>query len=185
MGIELTPAAKDLLAKKGYDPVLGARPLRRTIQREIEDALSEKILYAEFASGQYVLVDTEGEGKEEKFTFSDMAHPDAAHRPGRRPPGASRGRGPRRGARGQHRGRPAGARRPGLPRRRAVRHGALTGTTADRARPTEGAGDTTSPAPSSSLPWRQRAYAGTPGRMRSAPDGLPRPPEVVVYRRAQ
>ncbi|HKX68769.1 MAG TPA: ATP-dependent Clp protease ATP-binding subunit [Intrasporangium sp.] len=79
MGIELTPAAKDLLAKRGYDPVLGARPLRRTIQREIEDALSEKILYAEFTSGQYVRIDTEGEGKEEKFTFSSMAHP--SHRP--------------------------------------------------------------------------------------------------------
>ncbi|MDC5696402.1 ATP-dependent Clp protease ATP-binding subunit [Intrasporangium calvum] len=79
MGIELTQAAKDLLAKKGYDHVLGARPLRRTIQREIEDALSEKILYAEFTSGQYVKVDTEGEGKEEKFTFSDMARP--GHRP--------------------------------------------------------------------------------------------------------
>ena len=42
MGIELTDAAKELLAKKGYDPVLGARPLRRTIQREIEDALSRE-----------------------------------------------------------------------------------------------------------------------------------------------
>src|SRR5829696_7554727 len=80
MGIELTPAAKDLLAKKGYDPVLGARPLRRTIQREIEDALSEKILFAEFTSGQYIKIDTEGEGKAETFTFSDMAHP-GAHRP--------------------------------------------------------------------------------------------------------
>ncbi len=47
MGLELTPAAKALLAKKGYDPVLGARPLRRTIQREIEDSLSEKILFGE------------------------------------------------------------------------------------------------------------------------------------------
>ncbi|MFC5188149.1 ATP-dependent Clp protease ATP-binding subunit, partial [Actinomadura harenae] len=45
MGIELQPAAKNLLAERGYDPVLGARPLRRTIQREIEDNLSEKILY--------------------------------------------------------------------------------------------------------------------------------------------
>ena len=81
MGMELTQAAKDLLAKKGYDPVLGARPLRRTIQREIEDALSERILFGDFASGQYVKVDTEGEGKAETFTFSDMAHPDAAHRP--------------------------------------------------------------------------------------------------------
>jgi ATP-dependent Clp protease ATP-binding subunit ClpC len=57
MGLELTPAAKALLAKKGYDPVLGARPLRRTIQREIEDPLSEKILFGELAPGQIVLVD--------------------------------------------------------------------------------------------------------------------------------
>ncbi len=47
MGIELTRAAKDLLAERGYDPVLGARPLRRTIQREIEDVLSEKILFGD------------------------------------------------------------------------------------------------------------------------------------------
>jgi ATP-dependent Clp protease ATP-binding subunit ClpC len=79
MGIELTPDAKALLAKRGYDPVLGARPLRRTIQREIEDALSEKILYAEYTSGQHVLVGTEGEGKDEVFTFTANAHPD--HRP--------------------------------------------------------------------------------------------------------
>jgi ATP-dependent Clp protease ATP-binding subunit ClpC len=58
MGLELTPAAKALLAKKGYDPVLGARPLRRTIQREIEDPLSEKILFGELAPGQIVVVDT-------------------------------------------------------------------------------------------------------------------------------
>jgi ATP-dependent Clp protease ATP-binding subunit ClpC len=69
MGIELTPAAKELLAKKGYDPVLGARPLRRTIQREIEDVLSEKILFGEVRPGQIVLVDTEGEGEEAGFTF--------------------------------------------------------------------------------------------------------------------
>ena len=40
MAIELTTPAKKVLAKKGYDPVLGARPLRRTMQREIEDSLS-------------------------------------------------------------------------------------------------------------------------------------------------
>ena len=51
MAIELTPAAKTLLAKRGFDPVLGARPLRRTIQREIEDQLSEKILFDEIAAG--------------------------------------------------------------------------------------------------------------------------------------
>ena len=47
MGIELTENAKNLLAVRGFDPVLGARPLRRTIQREIEDILSEKILFRE------------------------------------------------------------------------------------------------------------------------------------------
>jgi ATP-dependent Clp protease ATP-binding subunit ClpC len=57
MAIELTTEAKALLAKKGYDPVLGARPLRRTIQRELEDALSEKILFGELGAGQIVIVD--------------------------------------------------------------------------------------------------------------------------------
>ena len=70
MGLELTLAAKALLAKKGYDPVLGARPLRRTIQREIEDMLSEKILYGELRSGEFVLVDATGEEKDSTFTFT-------------------------------------------------------------------------------------------------------------------
>ncbi|GAA1308796.1 ATP-dependent Clp protease ATP-binding subunit [Pseudonocardia xinjiangensis] len=60
MAIELTPAAKGLLARRGFDPVLGARPLRRTIQREIEDQLSEKILFGEIEPGQIVVVDVEG-----------------------------------------------------------------------------------------------------------------------------
>ena len=70
MGIELTPACKVALATKGYDPVLGARPLRRTIQREIEDTLSEKILYGELQPGQIVLVDAEGSGENTRFIFS-------------------------------------------------------------------------------------------------------------------
>jgi ATP-dependent Clp protease ATP-binding subunit ClpC len=69
MGIELTVAAKQLLATRGYDPVLGARPLRRTIQREIEDPLSEKILFGEIKPGELILVDVEGEGAETAFTF--------------------------------------------------------------------------------------------------------------------
>ena len=78
MGIELTTAAKALLAKKGYDPVLGARPLRRTIQREIEDTLSEKILFGELTAGQIVLVDTAvGEDGKEEFTFRGEAKPSA------------------------------------------------------------------------------------------------------------
>jgi ATP-dependent Clp protease ATP-binding subunit ClpC len=55
--IELTEAAKDVLAEKGYDPTLGARPLRRTIQRLVEDPLSEKLLWKEFAAGQTIIVD--------------------------------------------------------------------------------------------------------------------------------
>ena len=70
MQLELTQAAKELLAKRGYDPVLGARPLRRAIQREIEDQLSEKILFGEIGPGQIVLVDVdEGEGEQKSFTF--------------------------------------------------------------------------------------------------------------------
>jgi ATP-dependent Clp protease ATP-binding subunit ClpC len=69
MGIELTPAAKVYVATKGYDPVLGARPLRRTIQRDIEDQLSEKILYGELKPGQIVVVDVEGEGELTVLTF--------------------------------------------------------------------------------------------------------------------
>ena len=65
MGIELTKAAKDLLAQKGYDPLLGARPLRRTIQRDIEDPISERILFGELKDGEIILVDV----KDDEFTF--------------------------------------------------------------------------------------------------------------------
>ncbi|MFT4188556.1 MAG: ATP-dependent Clp protease ATP-binding subunit [Aeromicrobium sp.] len=76
MGIELTPAAKDLLAKRGFDPVLGARPLRRTVQREIEDTMAEKMLFGELRPGQIVLVDVEGEGPSAAFTFTGAAKAD-------------------------------------------------------------------------------------------------------------
>jgi len=77
MGIEMRPAAKDLLSKRGYDPVLGARPLRRTIQREIEDSLSEKILFGELRPGNIVIVDIEGTGEEAKFTFVGVPKPES------------------------------------------------------------------------------------------------------------
>jgi ATP-dependent Clp protease ATP-binding subunit ClpC len=54
---DLTDAAKSLLAERGYDQALGARPLRRTIQRLVEDPLSEKILHKEFRAGETVFVD--------------------------------------------------------------------------------------------------------------------------------
>jgi ATP-dependent Clp protease ATP-binding subunit ClpC len=70
MGIELTKAAKVLLATRGYDPAMGARPLRRTIRREIEDQLSEKILFSELHAGDIVVVDVDGEGDDARFTFT-------------------------------------------------------------------------------------------------------------------
>ena len=73
LGIEIKASAKELLAELGYDPQLGARPMRRAIQRHIEDALSEKILYKEFSAGEIIVVDTEpdpdNEGKQ-RFTFT-------------------------------------------------------------------------------------------------------------------
>ena len=59
LGIELTQSAKELLAERGYDPTLGARPLRRAIQRLVEDELSEKILYKQFHAGEIIVIDTE------------------------------------------------------------------------------------------------------------------------------
>ena len=70
MRLQLTDEARELLADVGFDPVLGARPLRRAIQREIEDALSERILFGELQSGQVVTVGVTGEGKERTFTFN-------------------------------------------------------------------------------------------------------------------
>ena len=75
LGIELTQAAKELLAEKGYDPQLGARPLRRAIQRMIEDVLSEKILYKEFRAGEIIVVDTEDDPDkpgEKKLKFTGV-----------------------------------------------------------------------------------------------------------------
>ncbi|MDM7991026.1 ATP-dependent Clp protease ATP-binding subunit [Arthrobacter sp. zg-Y877] len=77
MTIELTPAAKVLLATRGYDPAMGARPLRRTIQREIEDQLSEKILFGELKPGEVISVDVDGEGDDAKFTFVGSGVPKA------------------------------------------------------------------------------------------------------------
>jgi ATP-dependent Clp protease ATP-binding subunit ClpC len=73
LGLEIKQDAKEFLAELGYDPQLGARPMRRAIQRHIEDALSEKILYKEFAAGEIIVVDIEddpeNEGKK-RFTFT-------------------------------------------------------------------------------------------------------------------
>jgi len=59
--IKLTQAAKQYLADKGFDPVYGARPLKRTIQRELQDPLALRILRGEFREGDTVQVDVEGQ----------------------------------------------------------------------------------------------------------------------------
>ncbi len=60
--IELTEAAREYLAEKGYEPSFGARPLKRLIQREVQDPLAMKLLAGEIREGQRVLVDREGDG---------------------------------------------------------------------------------------------------------------------------
>lgn len=71
MEIRLTKEAKEHLATLGYDKAMGARPLRRVVQREIEDQLSERILFGSLLAGQVMLVDVkdEGDGKI-VFTFT-------------------------------------------------------------------------------------------------------------------
>tara|TARA_Y100000590_G_scaffold253473_1_gene284745 strand:- start:3183 stop:5744 length:2562 start_codon:yes stop_codon:yes gene_type:complete len=82
MGLELTDAVKQHLAEHGYDPTLGARPLRRAIQRLIEDPLSERLLHKEFKAGEIVVVDVEEVAEEDaddsthegkKVVFSSVA----------------------------------------------------------------------------------------------------------------
>ena len=82
MGIELTTAAKALLAKRGYDPVLGARPLRRTIQRELEDVLSEKMLFGDLKAGEIILVDVSDDTDAATFTFKGAAKSTMPDTPG-------------------------------------------------------------------------------------------------------
>jgi len=59
--LEVTEAAKELLGQKGYDPAFGARPLRREIERRVEDPLSEGLLNGKFQPGETVHVDSDGE----------------------------------------------------------------------------------------------------------------------------
>ena len=80
IGLELTPAARSFLAEKGYDPQLGARPLRRAIQQLVEDPLSERILWKEFRVGETVVVDIEespidGEGPQLSFRAIEGIQP--------------------------------------------------------------------------------------------------------------
>ncbi|WP_241004336.1 ATP-dependent Clp protease ATP-binding subunit [Conexibacter sp. SYSU D00693] len=71
--LELTDDAKDLLVDKGWDPAMGARPLRRAIQRYIEDPLADFVLRAELMPGGTVMVDRAPEGEEPEVTLSVVA----------------------------------------------------------------------------------------------------------------
>jgi ATP-dependent Clp protease ATP-binding subunit ClpB len=86
--LQVTDAALTLLAREGYDPVYGARPLRRAIQRRLENALARRILAGEFADGATVTVDVSPDGE---LTFNGSVEPvePAALRPSQAPPGAS------------------------------------------------------------------------------------------------
>jgi ATP-dependent Clp protease ATP-binding subunit ClpB len=57
--LEITDAGLDLLAEAGFDPVYGARPLKRAIQQQIENPLAQSILAGEFSSGETVKIDVE------------------------------------------------------------------------------------------------------------------------------
>jgi ATP-dependent Clp protease ATP-binding subunit ClpC len=70
MTVELTQAAKEHLIEVGFDPTLGARPLRRAVQHEVEDRLSERILHGELGSGDHVHVDFVGG----EFVFTTTKH---------------------------------------------------------------------------------------------------------------
>jgi len=61
MSLELTAAAKALLAREGYDPTFGARPLKRTIQRLVQDPLALRLLEGEFSEGDTVVADADGD----------------------------------------------------------------------------------------------------------------------------
>jgi len=66
LGLEVTPAAREVLAERGYDPVYGARPLKRAIQKNLQDPLAMQILQGAFQPGDTVKVDAGDEG----LTFS-------------------------------------------------------------------------------------------------------------------
>jgi ATP-dependent Clp protease ATP-binding subunit ClpB len=78
--LELTPAAQELLLSEGYDPAYGARPLRRTIQRLIQDPLAMQILQATVLPGDHVRVDRDGQKDAMRFERAPSKQPAAAAR---------------------------------------------------------------------------------------------------------
>ena len=78
--LELTPAAQELLLTEGYDPAYGARPLRRTIQRLIQDPLAMQILQGTVLPGDHVRVDRDGQKDAMRFESAKRKQPATAAR---------------------------------------------------------------------------------------------------------
>ena len=76
LSIELDQPSKELLASRGYDPSMGARPLRRTVQDMLEDKLSEKLLFGEIPAHTHIIVSVKGEGKNAELDFELVNAPD-------------------------------------------------------------------------------------------------------------
>jgi ATP-dependent Clp protease ATP-binding subunit ClpB len=76
--LELTPAAKELLVREGYDPAYGARPLRRTIQRLVQDPLALQILDGKVLPGGHIRVDRDGKSDSMRFERAQAKKPAAA-----------------------------------------------------------------------------------------------------------
>jgi ATP-dependent Clp protease ATP-binding subunit ClpC len=74
LGVEITEEAKSWLAKEGYDPIFGARPLRRAVERYVENPLSTKLLKGEFRPGDTIVVDLGKDG----LTFTAMVATEVA-----------------------------------------------------------------------------------------------------------
>jgi ATP-dependent Clp protease ATP-binding subunit ClpC len=82
MHLEVTEEAKALLARKGWDPQFGARPLRRAIQREVEDELAEELLKGTFVSGDRILAEVDPDNPERlHFSKIPSVEPPAAPPP--------------------------------------------------------------------------------------------------------
>jgi ATP-dependent Clp protease ATP-binding subunit ClpC len=75
LSVELTPAARDWLAREGYDPAFGARPLQRALQKNVESPLSVSLLSGQFSKGDTVLVDVDEEGKNLVFREASSTVP--------------------------------------------------------------------------------------------------------------
>jgi ATP-dependent Clp protease ATP-binding subunit ClpC len=82
MELKVTDAAKSLLARKGWDPQFGARPLRRAIQRMVEDEIAEELLKGSFSSGDHILADVDPDDPEKlKYSKIPSIEPPAAPPP--------------------------------------------------------------------------------------------------------